>query len=255
MRSRLALAVLLAASIVAAAGCGRRGFDTGNEGGPQSDSTLEPNPDGDGGGVVSAIKPIQAGPIVIGSGGNVTPTLPKPTVAGDLVVATIAMSGTTGMTPPPSWSVAAIGGANMICYVAIAYYPNNAGGITSATFSFAGGISCIAQLSEWSGVAADPLDEFGMVTAPAGTTATVATSLPTSHADDLGITAFCQYATMATYMPESGWTNLGYFSSPGTNGGHLESDYRRALPQGTISETVTSSYSAQWGGVIATFHP
>ena len=252
---RLDLPVLVTASVVAAAGCGRRGFDADDEGGPRSDSTNETDGDGDDSGVVSAIKPIQAGPIVIGSGGNVTPTLPKPTVAGNLVVATIAMSGTTGMTPPPSWSVAAVGGANMICYVAIAYDPNNAGGITSATFGFAGGISCIAQLSEWSGVAADPLDEFGMVTAAAGTTATVATSVPTSNADDLAITAFCQYATMATYTPESGWTNLGYFSSPGTNGGHLASDYRRALPQGTISETETSSYSAQWGGVIVTFHP
>jgi hypothetical protein len=253
MRGRVHLRALIAATLLAF-GCGRHGFVSGDgsdsNGGSGSDDAT-----GGGDATVSAIKPIQAGPTLLTTSGGSTPTLPVASKSGNLLVATFAMSSTMGLAAPSGWTIAPVAGSNTICFVAIAYYPNNPGGIASATFNFQGGVSSVAQLSEWAGVASNPLDEFGMETAAAGTSAMVATSLATSNADDLAITAFCQYATNAMFTAESGWTNLGGYSSPGTNGGCFTTDYRRALPQGIVSETETSSFSAQWAGVVATFHP
>lgn len=195
---------------------------------------------------------VQAGPVVSGFAGVLTLTLPATSTAGDLLVATVSSSG-TAFTAPAGWSqaVASANGSR----VELWYLANNPGGINSVTFT--AGVSGVAgQLSEWSGVATSaPLDVTGSASAATGTQLTVATSTAAGPGE-LAVTAFEQSGLLLlpSFTPGPGWSALGRSSGLILTLAHA-SDYQVAPPAGVVSETVTSSQSGSWAGVIATFKP
>ena len=202
-----------------------------------------------GGGVAH----VRTGPEVGPSTDSVTPTLPVASVAGNLLVADISAgpSGTQS-TAPAGWVY-----ANGINHPSegrneIWYYPNNPGGISSATFTLASGNSAMAQITEWSGViAASPLDQTGTNAAANSTTATISTSGPMSVANELVITSDGYDNNGGeTFTPGAGWNGLANDPSNG-----FSSEYRLNLPAGVASETVTFTTKVKWSLVIATFKP
>jgi hypothetical protein len=203
-----------------------------------------------GGGGGGAISNVQAGAETSGDG-IVTPTMTLPSTAGTLLVATISAepSGTPS-TAQPGWQYA--NGANEpeVGRTEIWYYPNNPGGIASATFNL-GFNKGVAQLSEWRNVAtSSPLDQTGTRVDSSGNTfSTVSTSGATSVANELVITSD-NYNEGDIFTPGTGCTslindpNLGY-----------SSEFRTDLPAGVASETVTYTSDTKWSLTIASFKP
>src|SRR5439155_12910687 len=82
---------------------------------------------------------------------NPSLTLPVASTAGTLLVATVNSDPTAAaFTAPAGWVSAVSINQATAGRVEIWYYPNNPGGITSATFTTGG--NAVGQLSEWSGV-------------------------------------------------------------------------------------------------------
>jgi len=199
-----------------------------------------------------AITQVQVGSVITGGTGAFTLTLPAASTAGDLLVATLSNNGAfTG--GPAGWirGPNVTGGATS--QAEIWYYPNNPGGITSATFTSSSG-NAAGQLSEWSGVAsASPLDQTGT-----SSSATVTTIGATTQAGELAITTFTVNAKKgaSTFTPGSGWTNLGNDGATTGIAYFYTSDYQLEPATGTVSETETfSQSSSNWGAVVATFVP
>jgi hypothetical protein len=182
-------------------------------------------------------------------------TLPVPSQAGTLLVATV----NSGETPnkfaaPAGWVSAAEADQVGEGRSEIWYYPNNPGGISSATFTVnPATVFGNAQLTEWLGVAtASPLDQSGatLVALPAATT-TNATSGALSQTGELVITnEGYKIALGQTFTRGAGWTAL--VNDPAVG---FSSEYRLDLPTGIASETVTTSVASQWANVIAAFKP
>jgi cellulose synthase/poly-beta-1,6-N-acetylglucosamine synthase-like glycosyltransferase len=179
--------------------------------------------------------------------GNNTTTLPLASTAGNLLVITINGFPTNVFTAPAGWILAA--GSSQTGRDEIWYYPNNPGGITSATLT-SSNFSTIAQMTEWSGAAAAPLDRTGTNTDTGVISSTVSTSAATTTVGDLGITAFRTSHLGATFTVGAGWTNIS-----GANGVGYESDYRLGLPVAVATETMTDTATGNWADAIATFLP
>ena len=183
---------------------------------------------------------------------NPSLTLPVASTAGTLLVATVNSDPTAAaFTAPAGWVSAVSINQATAGRVEIWYYPNNPGGITSATFTT--GVNAVGQLTEWSGVvAASPLDQTGtFATATASTTATISTSAATAVANELVITndAF-KIGGGETFTPNAAWTSLVNDRSNG-----FGSEFRLDLPAGVASETVTASHTTTWSLAIASFKP
>ena len=206
-----------------------------------------------------SIAKVQAGPLGSATTGTLALTLPAPSTAHTLLVATLvyagatpSFAGTAGWTQGPQVSTTGIS-------TEIWYLADNAGSVNNASFSFTSGPQARGQLSEWSGAAAvSPLDQSG--TASRTTTATsftVSTSAATTITGDLAITAFGEHFggnQTPAFTPQSGWANVG--SSAGqSSANHLTSDSSLALPIATASELETSNKSGTWAAAIATFKP
>ena len=193
---------------------------------------------------------VQIGPESPMGTGSATATLVA-SAAGNLLVAIIATSPNTVQSIAPAGWVYANGvnqpaeGRNEIWY-----YPNNPGGITTATFTFPAGIYGFAQLTEWKNVSrVTPLDRTGTVSVGAGSpTATVSTSAATSVANELAITSVGWSGLGTSYTPGAGWTSLLSDALKG-----LASEDRVNLAAAVASETVTSNAAETWSVVIATF--
>jgi len=205
----------------------------------------------------AAIALKQQGSEVVGSSGSVTATLPAASTAGNLLVAVVANRNTgssAAFSGPTGWTNATGVFDSGAGRVEIWYDANNAGGITSATFTASSGTNAIVgQLSEWSGAAfTAPVDTTGTVaTASTATTATVSTSAATTISGDVGITGFVTSVTpITTFTAGTGWTHLFTDSTRG-----VAADQRQALSVATASETETASSATKWGGVIAAFKP
>ena len=186
---------------------------------------------------------------------NVTYTLPLASTAGTLLVAMVSAGpSVTPSTGPAGW-VYATGvnqpgeGRNEIWY-----YPNNPGGILSATFTMAAGNQAVGQMTEWKNVSTvTPLDKTGVVAVAANQlTATVSTSAATAVGNELAITNdgfnFVAGAPAMTITQGAGWVNLKN-DAPGG----FASEYRVDRPASVISETITSNRATLWSVVIATF--
>jgi len=199
---------------------------------------------------------VQVGAVAKTATAAVAPTLPAASTAGTLLVATLTSQKNTAFNLPSGWTRAAQAHQTN-ADAEILYYAGNPGGITSVTFTNTGGSSTAGQLSEWSGVAASPLDRTGSTTALAATSVAPATSQATTVAGELAVTSTAEYlvlASTATYTPGTGWTNLG--SSGATSSSyHYTADYRTGVPIGVVSETITSSAIGALSAAVATFKP
>lgn len=182
-------------------------------------------------------------------------TLPAASAAGTLLVATLKSDPTPNrITAPAGWVTAAQVNEGTAGRSEIWYYPDNPGGITTATFTMnPASINAVVQMTEWSGVAAAaPLDQSGAQSVSVATTSTtISTSAATTQANELVITdnAFVSAAGQ-TYTAGAGWSSL---VNDAANG--FGSEYRLDLPAGIDSETVTTSHATQWANTIATFKP
>jgi hypothetical protein len=190
--------------------------------------------------------------------GTITPTLPAASIAGTLLVATV-WSHTdpthNPFTAPAGWVQAVSAIQDGAAHTAIWYYPNNPGGIASASFGVTPNtLQAMAQMTEWSGVAAaSPLDQIGSTTISSQVkNATVTTAGAMSAANELVITnvGFAQQGGGNNYTQGAGWANLVNDPTDGYG-----SEDRVNLPVGTASETVTYDSDTTWSLVIATFKP
>ena len=199
---------------------------------------------------------------------SVSPTLSGASTAGNLLVATIQENtfangcSAQGYTGPAGWILANKSFNGTSCLAAeIWYYPDNPGGITTATFSNNKAGSVDGTLSEWSGVAmSSPLDTSAV--SNSGAVMTSATNISSTAVDsgELGITAFAGDTGVAgtvTFTPGSGWTNIGTDgSSCGACSGHVTSDYDIGVGSGSVSETETNAtHVADWADTFALFKP
>ena len=183
---------------------------------------------------------------------TVIATLPAASTAGDLLVATLrATASATQSTGTAGWVFAAGVSDASANRGEIWYYPNNPGGITTATFTLPTGNLGVAQLTEWKNIStAAPLDKTGTVAVGVNnTTSTVSTSAAVTLANELAIvnTGFTPSGTQVV-TPAAGWNALLNVSSQG-----YASQYRYDRPAGVISETLTATTATRWANVIATF--
>jgi hypothetical protein len=192
---------------------------------------------------------IQAGTPLQSAGGNVTPTLNAASTTGNLLtfVGWNNSCSTCGFSGPAGWSRATRVNTS-IGWDEIWYYPFNAGGITSATFTTTGS-SSYGQLTEWSGIyGTSPLDQTATTTGSSVTSLTISTSSPTTVTGELAITSFDNTGGGTYGASPNGWTNI---FTDNTNA--ALSDYQLTGSPATISETMTYSKKTTWHGLIATF--
>ncbi len=183
-------------------------------------------------------------------------TLPAANIAGTLLVATLTSDSTPNKSTPPAgegWLLAAQanqagGGRSEIWYTTTA-----AAGLTSFQFALNPATDFgEVQVTEWSGVAAAPLDQTGTTTvAVANTSATNSTSAATTVAGELAITDEAYTIVAAqTFTAGTGWNTL---VKDTTNG--YSSEYSSTQPIGVVSESVKTGLPALWANAIATFKP
>ncbi|HET7466035.1 MAG TPA: pilus assembly protein TadG-related protein [Candidatus Dormibacteraeota bacterium] len=185
----------------------------------------------------------------------ITATLPVASTAGTLLVATINSQTTPNkFAGPAGWTSAVEQDNPAEGRSEIWYYPNNPGGITSATFTMnPATVSGAAEITEWSGAATlAPLDQTGAtsVTVPA-TSATTSTVGAMAQSGELVVTNIgFKIAAGNSYSQGAGWNSIVKDNAFG-----YASEYRLDLPAGTASETSTTTTASAWANVIATFKP
>ena len=184
----------------------------------------------------------------------ISPTLPAASTAGTLLIATImGQDGLNKIDGPAGWTLAVSVQQAGDARDEIWYYPNNPGGIVTATWTAnPASIDLAAQMTEWNGAAAAPLDQIGTTaTAVASTTAAIVTAGPTTVANELVITAD-GFNSPAGQSFTQGAAYTGLVNDP-SNG--AASEYRLNASVGVQSETVTTSQASLWSLAIATFKP
>jgi len=188
---------------------------------------------------------------------TVSPRLAAPSRGGTLLVASLAGDGPAIFTAPAGWLLASTA-SNGINRAEIWYYPNNPGGIQTASFTAPGANAASGVLSEWSGLAPAPLDGSGRVVAPLVSSVTAANDAVASGA--LAITVYATKLTGGGFLattPGAGWTALGRDGT--ADWFHFASDAAVAGPSGWVGETVTATplvmptRTVDWSGAIATF--
>ncbi len=193
---------------------------------------------------------VQKSSVAQSAGGSTTATLPAASVAGNLLVATIATNDPTSLALPAGWMMAVQMFTAGNCASTIMYYPNNPGGITSVLLSINAGVPIDGVISEYQ---AGGVDVTGMASsANPQTTQTVATATSTTGAAELAVTTFCEDINTPTYTSATGWTNLGKFSNNSSSPSFV-ADFQLGVPMGTVTETVTSSGGGKYQAAIATF--
>lgn len=224
---------------------------------------------------VAGIAEVQSGPQVGPIQGPLTAislSLPAPSLPGTLLVASLA-SNTWGpgqcrseaqFTAPLGWARAAsVINTAVGLGTEIWYYPNNPGGITTASF----GRGCPAPafwslngvVSEWNGVAASgPVDASNAATTVTVRTLSDTISATSSMSGDLALSAWCasEVANGAvTFAPGAGWANLGSDESITDHANHVTFDQAVGGGPGTVGETEAVSAPAYWTGAIVLFLP
>ena len=198
------------------------------------------------------VQNVQIGPRSAVGTTTITATLPVASTAGDLLVANVRSQSTaTQSTASAGWVFANGVNDTTAGRSEIWYYPNNPGGITSASFTVPTGLTGLAQITEWKNVSkAAPLDRTGTVDVTTNSfTATVSTTGATTLGNELAIVNGGFTANAAQVItPAAGWTS---FANDPTDG--YSAQYRYDRPAGVISELLTGSAKARWSAVIATF--
>ena len=207
----------------------------------------------------AAIANVRIGSVVTSSGNSLAVTMSSSSTAGDLLVATISNDSGNAFSGPSGWlqgPAVSTTGSNT-GRAAVWYYPNNPGGISSATFTTTGASVVAGQLSEWSGVAASsPLAVSGTNTAINASSITVSTSGAPTVTGGVGITSFdlaMSKSQSITFTPGSGWTNLGSNGASVTNA--YAADYKLNVGTSTVSELESENKAWDWAATIAVFKP
>jgi hypothetical protein len=245
-------------AVATLAGCGRFGFGLADDGDGDAavDGSAADAADADAPGMADAppamLQHVQQS-TVSATVGSHTLVLPAASTAGTLLVIALGANDISNLVLPAGWMIATSVATTGACTAAIAYLPDNPGGITSVMFSQPSLLPTAALLTEWSGIAtANPLDAIGTTI---GTTASnmqsVQTATPTTTRT-LSIDVFCEDVNMPTYTGEPGWTTLGTHSD-GPAEPSIISDYRVVAAPGIVGETVTSSANGKHSAAIAAF--
>lgn len=195
----------------------------------------------------------QIGAELAGARHFITPTLPAPSQANTLLVATITADPNWNSTSPPAgWLPGPAIVQGTAARVEIWYYPSNPGGITNATWTVLPASSNVAaQITEWTGVAAGAPELTNATAISVATTTAVNTALgTTTQAGDLVITVEGYQAAAGGFTPGGGWTSL--INDPPND---ASSEYRTDLGIGTPAETVTATAATTWALAIAAFKP
>lgn len=240
------------------AGCGRLGFDprgaTGDGGPgdgaqPRGDGTQQ---QGDGAGSSDLLVQVSG---VVEMTGPTTVTLPSPTAAGTLLVASIGVNNLTGVSPPSGWQINANGSVSGACVAAVATDVSGTAGRQTFMFTAPAGAPVTLMISEWRGI---PLGNafdtagFGGGTTPT-TTLTITTLAADSVAGDLAIAAFCADTNTPTFTAGAGWTELGQATNTASSPSLL-SEYQANEPAQKITATASSNVTAKYAAVIVTLH-
>jgi hypothetical protein len=193
---------------------------------------------------------------VVSNVGPQTLTLSTPSKPGSLLVIALVANDVSSLMLPNGWIVATSVLTSGACAGAIAYLPNNPGGITSVMYTMPSLAPNAAQLTEWAGVATtNPVDAIGTTMAATGSTMqTVQTATATTVPNAVAIDAFCEDVNNPTYTAGPGWTKLGSFSNGPAEPSFITS-YRMVPTPGVVSDTVTSSVNGKHSAVIAAFRP
>jgi hypothetical protein len=183
----------------------------------------------------------------------ITPTLPANSIAGTLLVSELRSQDGLNTITAAGWTLAASSKLVGTGWVQIWYRANNPGGINSMTFTvLPASVDVVAQMTEWSGVAAAaPLDRTGTNTYAAQVkNATISTSAAMTAANELAITdiGFANQGGGNAYTRGAGWNPLAADLVSG-----FGSEYRMDLGTVVASETVTYSSDTTWTLAIATF--
>ena len=207
------------------------------------------------GNVAGGITPKQIGAESAVQAHFISATLPVASTAGTLLVASInSLTTPNKFAGPAGWTSAVEIDNPAEGRSEIWYYPNNPGGITTATFTMnPATITGAAEISEWNGAATiAPLDQTGTtsIVVPAAST-TVSTVGAIAQPGELVITNMgFKIAAGNTYTQGAGWNSIVKDNTFG-----FASEYRLDLPAGTASETSTTTVPSNWADAIAAFKP
>jgi len=207
----------------------------------------------------AAIANVRIGSVATSSSSSLAVTMSAGSTAGDLLVATISSNSASAFSGPSGWvqgpTVSATG--TNPGRAAVWYYPNNPGGISSATFTTTSATVMAGQLSEWSGVAtSSPLDASGTATNTSATSITVSTTGAPTTTGGVGIAAFdlaMNKSQSITFTPGTGWTTLGSNGTTVTNA--YSANYKLNNGTSVVSEAEGSNKSGDFSATMAVFKP
>lgn len=251
---RVGVVVVAMVVVAVLAGCGRLGFDP--RGGAAGDDAHQPGDGaqqpGDGAGSGDLL--VQASGVVE-MAGPTTVSLPSPTLAGTLLVASIGVNSLSGFSPPAGWQINANGSVSGACVAAIATETSGTAGRQTFMFTASAGAPVAVLISEWRGI---PLGNaidgggFGGGMNPTSALA-ITTALADTTAGDLAVAAFCQDTTGPTFTAGTGWTELGQAATT-ASAPSLLAEYQTNQPAQKVTATATSSLTAKYAAAIVTFH-
>jgi hypothetical protein len=204
---------------------------------------------------------VQMGPIATG-GATVTATLSKPSRSGTLLVFATAFNYAVNPGAPSNWT--GWQADSLYNNVTIVYLPINfnGGGITSVSMTqpkpapSPSPVVSIGQLAEFDTFTTADADNWcwnsnGVTAFPCTTTTA------TTHDQELGVNVASEILTSSgscTFSPSGGFMTIGDNGATVSNL-HFQFGYAIGLPNGMpASETVTSSTSGYWAGVVVSFH-
>jgi len=194
---------------------------------------------------------VQTGTVAQSGGGPVTPTLPQPSSAGTLLTVAVATNDPTSLVLPPGWQMAVLQTSSGTCSAAIAYLPNNPGGVQDIVVTINAGVPIDAIASEWSGATA--VDVIGQSSSGNPQTAqTVQTAMPTTVAGTAAVAVFCEDVNTPTYTAGNGWMTLGTFSNVSSSPSFI-AEAMTGLPVGVATASATSSVGGKYQAAIAAF--
>ncbi len=166
------------------------------------------------------------------------------TTNGNLLVAVLQFNNNGSITPPSNWQLAVRQSPNSSVGVAIYYYPNNPGSITSVSFSVTSSTSTVLQVAEFSGIQqSTPLDATGTAPAAAGADS-ITVSLTNNTGPALVIGAFGNNgdkSNQAFGNASSPFTNLFASGDVAGAASHELGTYNLSAGSGSLSETISTS--------------
>jgi hypothetical protein len=209
-----------------------------------------------------------AAPSTISSAGTVSPTLPAPSTAGNLVLFKVLTGGSAAAPTAVTAGFTARANSQQasapVSRCDVFDYINNPGGITTASATLGNGGS--GFLEEWTlvsgppGTAVLPDVTGSAVNASPVTPFTVATSSPTTAAQEMAAVAYVQRfsaATVATLAAGPGFTQAGQANNGSSTITHFGFDYRATTgPSGVTpsdATTTTSTGAGSQNGLIVTY--